>query len=210
MPRDAESRRRARRTARIVLFLMGVAVVGLAPLVNAFGEESGPAELQPPSCVSPRPSFTPPVGACSPTPTPSSPTPTKSSNSSSSVSASSSSGTSTSHSSSSSPTPSHGEGPTTATTDVTIKFDQKKSRFSGTVRSSVAACEKDRKIRLKRVVPGKDDSAGKDASAVDGSWSVKVRGAHGIYYAIAKSMTLFTAGGDEVDCLKGRSKNRQV
>jgi hypothetical protein len=101
---------------------------------------------------------------------------------------------------------------TTVPTKVSIKFNRHKHVFFGRVSSDFAGCEGGRKIRLKKVAKRgpRDKGAGKDTSQTDGSWSVKVKGADGTYYAIAKSMTLFTGNGDEVDCLRGRSKNEDV
>jgi hypothetical protein len=95
---------------------------------------------------------------------------------------------------------------------VSIKFNRRKHVFFGKVSSEVAECESGRKVRLKKVAKrgSPDKRAGKDTSQTDGSWLVKVKGADGTYYAIAKSMTLFTGNGDEVDCKAGRSKNKTV
>ena len=100
----------------------------------------------------------------------------------------------------------------TGTTQVSIKFKRRKSRFSGRLSSNFDECEAGRQMSLFYVVPGFNTArrVGKGTSKPNGRWSIKERKADGTYFAVAKRRQVSTTAGDTIDCRKGKSKRKKV
>jgi hypothetical protein len=77
---------------------------------------------------------------------------------------------------------------TTYPTQVTIKGPN--GDFSGKVKSDSHDCEKNRKVKVLKVVTGKDAKVGSDTTDSNGSWSTGNSGAtNGKFYAVAPKAT---------------------
>jgi hypothetical protein len=82
--------------------------------------------------------------------------------------------------------------------------------FFGKVKSGFDQCKRNRKVELRKVKKGPDPTVGKATSLKKGDWVITERGAHGRYYAVARPRPLTIAGGDHLDCLRGRSRRIKV
>jgi basic membrane lipoprotein Med (substrate-binding protein (PBP1-ABC) superfamily) len=91
-------------------------------------------------------------------------------------------------------------------TKVTIHFNGGSGdygKFYGRVKSKKAACERHRKVVVKRKQPGKDAKYGSTFSDNDGRWEISATSpvTPGKYYAVAKKKVL----NNGHVCKKGRS-----
>jgi hypothetical protein len=230
MPRDEQSRRRARNHARIALIMCVVMFAALTPVFAALSKGAiSSARAQPPL---PTCGF-PPIMEC-PEETPS-PSGSASASRSPSASASASRSPSTSPSSSASPSQSPSATPTPSQTsaspsrspsptptispsrtpqtfnspsEITIKHRKGTKRFRGKVTSDFDECEAGRLVKLFYVVPGFGTarSVGKTQTRADGGWTINEKNPEGKYFASVKPRSITTPAGDTINCRKDRSR----
>lgn len=64
-----------------------------------------------------------------------------------------------------------------------VSLDYSDSAFKGKVRSGRPKCEKNRKVKIKKMRPGRDRVVGRDRTNDRGKFRVRERNAKGRYYA---------------------------
>lgn len=148
---------------------------------------------------SPSPSTTSP----SPTPSTTSPSPTPSTTSPSPTSSPTSSPTA-------SPSPTTTTPPPPVAYSSTTTLKHKGNKFFGKVKSDLKRCTRGRNTLLKKEMPGKDKTVGKDKTNKKGQYSIKEPNADGTYYTIAKAKSFTDGSGRPVTCAKDKSPKKKV
>ncbi|MGH2807756.1 MAG: hypothetical protein ACRDKT_10835 [Actinomycetota bacterium] len=114
-----------------------------------------------------------------------------------------------SDSTTSTPTPGQGQQTIKCDSKITIRFADGRDRFSGAVRSEENACERGRRVILKKVKRGPDKTVGRTRTNPRGRWSIKEEGARGRYYAKTPKRNVDPAGaGPRFEC--GAAKSRTI
>lgn len=106
-----------------------------------------------------------------------------------------------------SPTPSPtSAGDETCRSEIGIRYDLKRTRFSGAVRSDRSACERGRRVILKLDrASGKDRTAGATTTNRRGKWAITQVGRGKRYYAKTPRQEVVIRGATVV-CLGDRSR----
>jgi hypothetical protein len=69
---------------------------------------------------------------------------------------------------------------------TSLNLGPQQGQFTGAVRSDDPICVAGRKIKVKRIEPGRDETVGKDFSDINGLWSEKTDESSGSWYAKLK------------------------
>lgn len=69
---------------------------------------------------------------------------------------------------------------------TSLNLGPRVGQFSGAVRSKEPACISGRRIKVKRVRPGRDKTVGKDFSDINGLWNIRTNQRVGTWYAKLK------------------------
>ena len=93
---------------------------------------------------------------------------------------------------------------------TTVTIDHDRNSFDGKVKSDTAKCERGRKVVLKKKRPGRDKVVGSDTTNGEGEYSIPLRRADGVFYAVAPRDTFERNDGVTDVCLKGRSPNERA
>ena len=182
----------------------GTSVTGIA--VVASDDPTAPAPVPGPDTESGDAHRVTGTGA-SPGPSSSSPSPTASTTSPSPT-ASSTSPSPTQSSASPTPTASTPPPPVIYPSTTTLKV--KGNKFTGKVKSRNSRCRSGRNVLLKKEMPGKDKTVGKDKTNGRGNYSIKEKNPNGTYYTVAKTKRFTTGAGGPVTCDSDRSPKRKV
>ena len=91
--------------------------------------------------------------------------------------------------------------------EITIRYDLERTRFSGAVRSDKASCERGRRVILKLDrASGKDRTVGTTTTDRRGRWAVTQVGRGKRYYAQTPRQKVVGPGGNVI-CLGDRSRS---
>ncbi len=84
-------------------------------------------------------------------------------------------------------------------------------RFFGRVSSSLARCERGRRVIVRKVTPGSDQFISKDRTNRRGRWSdLHVAGGSGRYYAVVRPKSFTNNNGRQVVCERDTSRKINV
>lgn len=95
-------------------------------------------------------------------------------------------------------------------TEVSIRYRERVEIFAGGIGSSLEACQRGRRVLLKRVRPGRDPILGEDITGAYGNWYIPWDARRGRYYAKATKTTAADSSGATVTCLGDRSTTIRV
>jgi hypothetical protein len=71
---------------------------------------------------------------------------------------------------------------------TSLNLGPRQGQFTGAVRSKDPECVAGRRIKVKRVRPGRNETIGKDFSDINGLWSVRTDERSGTWYARLKRL----------------------
>jgi hypothetical protein len=108
-----------------------------------------------------------------------------------------------------SPTPSHSPdpGPDKFGSQTTIKHNDDRNVFKGSVNSARGKCEKGRVVQLRKERPGQDKVLDRDRSNADGFWKLRHGIEEGQVYGFAKRKSFIAGDGTVVVCKSDRSRS---
>ena len=93
---------------------------------------------------------------------------------------------------------------------LTLSYDRAKGVFKGAVGAPEEGCREDRSISLMKKTKSGSRRIASASTREDGSWSVKAKGARGIYFAVAATKRSQASNGDTLSCLRASSRNIRV
>jgi hypothetical protein len=89
---------------------------------------------------------------------------------------------------------------------ATLSYGGRRHAFRGRVGSARPKCVRSRKVVVKKLRPGRDQTVGRDRTNRKGRWSVPRKHAHGRFYAKAKRKSFVAKNGDRVVCKAKRTR----
>ncbi len=95
-------------------------------------------------------------------------------------------------------------------TQLTLSFDRAKGVFKGVVGAAEEDCRDGRSISLMKRSRSGSRRVASALSREDGTWSVKSKGARGVYFAVATSKSSQASNGDTLACVRANSRNVKV
>ena len=94
--------------------------------------------------------------------------------------------------------------------ELSIRYRARIEVFAGALASSRRICQRERRVLLKKIRPGRDPILGEDLTGTYGNWDIPWDARSGRYYARVHGRTVIDNSGNPITCLGNRSSTVMV